>query len=66
MDKSSEKDTEQYLVYYKTDDDKLLNRRMYIAGSPKEAAMAFTANTPHATWVEVFKLESVLVNEFTA
>ena len=59
-------DTEQYLIYYKTGDDTLLNRRMYIAGSPKEAAMSFESHMPHATWVEVFKLESVLVNEFTA
>ena len=60
-----DKETRQYLVFYKTDsEDKLLNRRMYIAGSPREAVVAFMSHMPKATWTEVYELELALSNEF--
>jgi len=53
------------MIYFKRDsDDTILNRRVYIAGSAKEAACAFEANMPNATWIDIYELVFVLANNF--
>lgn len=59
-------ETKQYMIYFKQDgDDTILNRRVYIAGSAKEAACAFEANMPSATWTDIYELVPALTNGFT-
>ena len=59
------KPTQQYVIFYrKSNDTVILDRCFYLAGSPREAVAAFEANTPKATWTEIFSLVPELVNEY--